>query len=490
MSAALVVDRDRLPAEAFEQPNLPPHDLEAEAAVLSAVMLDPDALGRVVDFLSPTHFYAEPNRLIYEAAIFCRDKGVAIDTTTVSTSLRDHKRLASVGGAAYLQEILDSTPAPRNVRDHAVIVFEKWRARSVQQLAHRAVAYGYQGVPDVQAYADGLARAAAELARQQPGKRLESNIDTLKRLVSGLYETSVGRDDGQKRGIPTGIAEWDERTLGLHAGRKITIVARPRVGKTALALQIAMNVARSGIGVLFFSTEMSRDELAVRQLSALAGIDGKRLQTARQKPCLTVEDWRSIHDTMRDREKIGFALTVVDTPSITVEEIVAKVKSHAEQSMIVDGVPLGLVIVDYVQNLRASETVARRKKHEQVEHATRRLKNLARETKLPIIELAQQKPPDTNRSTGKSTRPMLGDARDSQEIEISADDVIYLYRPQERDGNTVRLFIAKQRSGEEGEWSMMFERKMSRFVTPDARHEVPTSRQYVASDDPLLPEDD
>ena len=458
---------------------VPPHDLDAEAAVLSAVLLDPRALGALEDFLLPSHFFSEAHRRIYEAALAVKATGAAVDVTTVGGRLKELGRLAQVGGGAYIASILDSSPAVANVRDHAMIVFERWRVRQTMQVCDRSSAFGY-GVVDAQAYVESVTRQLSELARPRPGAKVEGNFDVLRRLVRQLHEGARAGAEGVKgRGIPTGIRSIDVHTLGLFAGHKTTIVAPSRVGKTALALQIAIAVAKLGIVVGFWSTEMEREELGVRQLANLARVDSKRIQQAFQQPTLTPEEWRRITMAMSEQEELKYSLHVYDESEPTVDDICAKTKALHEQSVLVEGRPLGLIVVDYVQKLKPAPLVAREKPYTQVKYSTERLKALAKELKIHVIELAQSKSSEVEKAKGCRPRPELGDAAESLYIERSADRVFHLWRPKERDGSHVKAVLVKMRGGEEGEFDLRFEREFSRFEDLPYGPMASPSRQYI-----------
>jgi replicative DNA helicase len=442
-------------------PQLPPYDDAAERAVLSGAMLDPLGLPRVEDLLRAEMFFSEAHGRIYEAAVAVREAGRSVDLTTVHAQLGATSRLSQIGGAGYLAEIADASPSLVNIRSHAEVVHERWRARMAIRAAQRIAAEGYAGADDVQRMLDDGARVLLDLARKAPGRRVESNIDTLKRLVREMGNPASGN---RKRGIPTGIRSYDEATLGLHAGQKTTVVALPRVGKTAFGLQVAMNVARLGIGVVFFSTELTRDELAERQLSYLSGVDYGRLRKARQEALLTPREWGLLSQGLGSLQNTKYRLTVYDDPAITVEEIAARVSTDADRFLTEHGVPLGLVVVDYVQRLRPSpqfERGDRPKKHEYVAHATCGLKQLAQRLMIPVIELAQQKNIKSERRA-----PALGDAADCMQIEREADNVVYLHRPNDKDGTRVQALLVKQRAGLEAELDLSFDGGQSRFEEP------------------------
>lgn len=477
-----------LPAESGVQEAaiVPPHDLDAEASVISAVLLDPTALGRVEDFLLPTHFYSEAHRRLFEAAIAVALTGSAVDAQTVSSRLKETGRLAQIGGMPYIGLILDATPAPGNVRDHAKTVFERWRVRQGILVCERASTFGY-GVVDVQAYLESVARGITELAQQRPDAAIERNFEVLRGLVRRLRASADVKpgEQAKERGILTGIRSLDEKTLGLFAGQKTTIVAPPRVGKTALALQIAINVASLGIGVAFFSTEMTREELAIRQLAYLANVDSWRIQQALQNPKLSAEEWQRIAMAMSKVEDLRPVLHVIDEPSQSVDEICSKAKAIQDKSMVVDGVPLGLVVVDYVQNLIPPARMANEKAHVQVKYSTTRLKTLAAKLKVPVIELAQSKNSEVEKGKSARPRPQLGDAAECFYIERSANNVIHLWRPEERNGSHVKAVCVKQRGGGEWDLDLRFQQDISRFDDLPYGPMTSPARQYA--DDPPEP---
>lgn len=467
MTAAIVRSTSSMVAAdqsgAHEVAILPPHDLDAEAAVLSAVLLDTSALSRIEDFLRPEQFYSEAHRRIYEAACGVKAAGAAVDVTTVGAWLKEHGRIGQIGGAAYLSEILDSTPAPANVRDHATIVFERWRVRTAIQTCDRASAYGY-GVADAQAYIDSVATRLLELSRMQPGAKAESNFEVLARLIRQIRDgMSDDAGDRDKRGIQTGIKGFDDLTLGLFAGHKTTIVAPPRVGKTALALQIAINVVKQGIAVGFWSTEMDREEMGIRQISHLARVDSMRIAQSFQRPTLSADEWNRITVALSKWKDFEPSLHIFDDQSPTVDDICAQAKALAERSVATDGKPLGLIVVDYVQRLPAAASVKREGPYAQHKYATEKLKWLARELRVPVLELAQSKNSEVDKGKGARPRPKLGDAAECYQIERSADRVIHLWRPRETDGSKVTAVFVKVRGGKEGEVELDFKGEFSRF---------------------------
>jgi len=263
---------------------VPPNDLEAEAACLSAVMLDPKRLASV-DFLRPDHFYSEAHRQAWSAILELRNEGrtESIDILTLSGRLKDLERLSQVGGTAYLASILDAAPVVQNVVAYAERVFELSRQRAIVAASQRIVAEGYGGVADVAAYAERSASTLAAIAREGLFRLPESNLETIKRRIRELLEHQKTHGT-RKMGLPLGLGRLDELLAGLHGGQKVTIAALPGVGKTAALLNIARANAKIGVGSALFFHEGTREEVLERLIAAEASVDGQKLRTGELTP--------------------------------------------------------------------------------------------------------------------------------------------------------------------------------------------------------------
>ncbi len=461
--------------------------MEAEAAVISAVILDPSAMAKVADFLEPEHMFSEAHRWIYAACVALRRASSPIDTTLVHTWLCDQGRLAQVGGAGYITEILDASPAVSNVREHAIVVYDKWRVRQVIRACQKIVAVGYDHYGAAQHYCDRAAKALVSVAQQTVLGRPESNLDALKRIAKRLTERSEAMTDaapgsqGPVRGIPTGIHAYDRLTFGLHSGQKTTITAHPGIGKTAFAMQIAWTVAESGIGVVVFSTEMSRDELLEREICRRASIAFDRLQAAN----LNASDWSRY--AVASSAIAELPVVIEDSASIHIGQVCASTRAIAETMRITHGVPLGLLVLDYAQNLEPAPEVEHKKEHEQVKHSTRELGALLKSLGIPGIELAQRKPADIDPKTKVRPKPAKGCVADSSWIEKSSHVVGCLQRQPlhnasgvviGEDERNVTLYLIKQRGGLERPIDLRFEGEYARFSDPNAPSPTP-ARQYI-----------
>ena len=446
---------------------VPPHDLDAEAAVLSCIMLS-DADGmlarRLQDFLKPEHFYSESHRRIFEAACAVANLNgtAAIDIVAIASRLKQTDRLAQVGGMAYLAEIIDAAPSVgrASVDGYAATVFEAWRVRQTIANAQRIAAQGYLGIDGVQGYLDGAVESLASVARRSLTSPIERNLDALKRIVRELGERASGL--GRKTtGIPTGIASLDEMTGGLHATHVFTLAGLPGDGKTTMAMQIAVNVARQGIGVLFFSTEQPRDELLVKALSHIGCVNSDRFKDARFTPA----DWERLLGSATELARLP--LWIDETQALDAMTLRQRAVERADKALSVDGVPLGLIVVDYIQNLAAPVGQFNAKKNEVVADAAKVIKAMARLLKIPVVSLAQRKPIDVKGP--KNPRPVLYDCADSSGIVKATDEIAYLWN-KIGDKTTRTLTMPKQRSGAAGgDIQLRFEGEFSLFV--DERRE-------------------
>ncbi|WP_394838702.1 AAA family ATPase [Pendulispora rubella] len=457
-----------------EPVGIPPHDLDAEAAVLSALMIDESGVKRIDSFLRPEHFFAERHRRIFEAILDIATEqsptGEQYCIVRIGHWLKARGRIEQIGGMPYLTEILNFAPAIANLERYATIVYETWRARQMIARCQEYAARGYLDYGDTQEYVDEAARALEDIARKRIGGPVESNLEALKRIVLRIRDAMSGTAESKRAvGIPTGFAGYDHETGGLHAGEKTTVAALPGAGKTAFALQVAANVAAQGIGVLICSNEMDRDSLLLRVLAREARVDGRRLKAGQ----LTLEEWDRVIE--RSTSICKLPLLIDDSDGMTIGHVVTRARQEADRMRRAHGVPLGLIVIDWVQNFcRDAETQAM-KEHEVVKHSTTRFRALLKELRIPGIEVAQQKPSEVDRAIKARPKPTKGCVADSSWIEKTADVVAYLHRNPlmkdhrvvGEDPNSVTLVMTKQRGGDEGELKFRFERAFQTFVSVD-----------------------
>jgi replicative DNA helicase len=458
----------------------PPHDLEAEATTLSDLLIHgTEALGRVKDFLRAEHYYLGRNSYVYASILAVAEAGSPVDVTTVGSHLRQVGRIEQVGGLAYLTEIMQGTAAVQNIVTHARIIHDRWRDRQIIATAQRIASRGYLGVEDTQAYADDAVRSLASVARMSVVKAVESNVDTIKRILAAAQARAESKTK-VPLGIPTGLSAYDDEWGGLHGSEVTTVVARPGVGKTSLALQLLATIATSGIGVHMFSQDSPRDDVVTDLISHVAKVDSKRFR----KGELTGPEWNRIAEAA---STVGtWSFTIDDSRKIHVGQIRARALAAADDAMRKDRRPLGLVIVDYIQQLVAPPGMERARKHEYIGHAASEIKTLARNLRIPVLVLAQQKRDYQNKA--------VWEAADCSEIEKEADNLFFMARPSD-DKRRLRCF--KVRRGARREIALAFdgpsrtfsdaalEADSRRYV--DKRAETPASRSAGSDDLPEPP---
>jgi len=474
----------------FHRPNdrdesrLPPMDLEAEAAVISALILCPALFAIVGAWLEPQHFYSEAHRRIYEAAHELWRAGEHVDVTTVSTWLKDHDRIAQVGGMPYITELLNAAPvvSARSIGAYATTVFDKWRQRSVIARMQTLIGEGYCGVPDTQSFLDGAVRGLDLIARRRAGEPDETNAQILSRM---LRELSESPDTSKGRGIPTGLATFDRLTGGLYPGRKTIITARSGRGKTTLALMFALGAARRGIGVHVIVMEQTRSEILAKLTCGLAGVELSRWRDR----ALDADDWRRV--TPAAAELAQLPIWIERIPRATPTQIRHAVMLRADSAITTEKKALGLVVVDHIHEEAPEPHLRTAKKQEQLGHAARTTKELATELGIPILELAQMR--DLERDGGKRSRPVkpkLGCVSWApQDIEGTADNLIAIWEPDPTHIEDVQVEILKVREGRRGTMKLRFkneafyEREDRVAVHPDVDDNknpmLPASRRMI-----------
>ncbi|MEO8875081.1 MAG: replicative DNA helicase [Polyangiaceae bacterium] len=476
---------NRAKREVYEPPSIdgrvPPHDLDAEAAVLSAILIDAGALDRVLEFLKPEHFYSEAHRRIYEACIELRAVGQPVDVVQVGTWLKNRERITQIGGMAYLTEILNAAPAVANVGAYGGTIHEKWRVRQLIATCQRVSATGYIDYGEAQAFIDNAEQSIYELARTSESNSVEKLIHVMKRAFKSLTE-AMQRGD-RITGVPTGFDRYDRLTAGLHPGDLSIVAARPGMGKTSFVLNVACNVAsprsreaasdpnerwdEPGQGVLVFSLEMPREQIANRMVCSYGKVDVGKVRAG----MLGQQDWNRL--TQAASFLGGLPIWIDDSPSLSILELRAKVRriqSEFERPS-GDGDPkksgkIGLVIVDYLQLMKGRDGVNSRE--QEISEISRGLKALAKELKVPVVALSQLNRAVETR-TEKNKRPQLSDLRESGAIEQDADNICFIYRDEyynkenTEERNVAELIIAKQRNGPTGTVKVRFDREYTRF---------------------------
>lgn len=424
-----------------DAPQIPPHDLDAEAAMLAQMLFGDGVvtLDTVGDVLTAQMFYSNAHRRVFEAIASLHASNTPIDLVAVSGALRADNRLAEVGGMPCLTELLNASAmvGPARARGYALTIKGHHTVRELLRCAQRTVAECYAGgIEDAAAYVDGVASRVNAIAETRTTDTLVTLKDALRRGFDGIRRAA---ERGGVAGTPSGIAAFDAVTGGLHAGDLIVVAGRPGMGKSALAFGIGLSVAKAGEGFLGFSLEMPDDQVAIRAACIEAGVNLWKTRNGQ----LTPNDWRELTDGCVRASALPYWID--PKPGVTVPEMRTAAR-RVQRELAKSGKRLGLVVVDYVQLARS---VNAREREQQISEITRSLKELAKDLGVAIVALSQ-----LNREVEKRSdkRPMLSDLRESGAIEQDADAVVFVYRDgyynaDSRTPNLAELVIAKQRNG-------------------------------------------
>ncbi len=458
---------------------VPPHDLDAEAAVLSAVLLDPSAMDRVQEFLRPEHFYSEAHRRIFEAAIDLRGRGQPVDIVQVGSWLKSRDRLGQIGGMAYLTEILNAAPAVANVAAYGKTIHEKYRVRALILVCQRVAATGYIDYGEAQEFIDSAEQSIYQLARTSESSSVEKLLDVMKKAFKQLQDASLRGD--RITGTPSGFDRYDRLTAGLHDGDLTIVAARPGMGKTSFVLNVAINVASpkkkesstdpndrwddDATGCVVFSLEMPREQIANRMICSEGKVDVSKVRQG----FLSSQDWARLTQSAAYLGRLP--IWIDDSSSLSILELRAKVRRLQSEydRPAVEGKPgrrIGVVVVDYLQLMKGREGAQSRE--QEISEISRGLKGLAKELKVAVIALSQLNRAVETRSE-KSKRPQISDLRESGAIEQDADNICFIYRDEyyNKEGttepNVAELIIAKQRNGPTGTAKVRFDREYTRF---------------------------
>jgi replicative DNA helicase len=434
---------------------LPPQSIEAEQSVLGAVLIDRDAMIEIAEFLKPEDFYRQAHGRIYAVMLDLSERREPIDIVTVSEALERSGDLEAIGGRAYLGTLTNQTPTAVHAAQYARIVERKSLLRNLIGAAGKIAGIGYEDPAEVQ---EAIDRAESELFAVSQ-RRIGASFSPLKTLLHDAYDRLdyLHAHRGEISGIRTGFGDLDSLTTGLQKSDLIILAARPSVGKTSFALNIAEHAAvkdRKSVGI--FSLEMSKEQLVLRLLSSVSNIDSQRLRTG----FLEELDFARIAPAMNALSEAP--IFIDDTPNITTMELRTKARRLQAETGV------DLIIVDYLQLMQSSTTTRDANRVQEVSEISRGLKALARELKIPVIALSQlSRQPEMR----ESKEPRLSDLRESGSIEQDADLVMFLWREKERgsddqvtDGEVVKLKLSKHRNGPTGEIDLWFKKAQTRFV--------------------------
>jgi len=431
---------------------LPPQSIEGEKSVLGSMLLEKDAIITASEMLKEEDFYRDDHKKIFRVMIDLFDKNEPVDLVTVAEELRKKDLLEEVGGAVYLTELVNSVPTTANISKYCKIVQEKSILRRLIRAATRIISLGYEANRDVEDIVDEAERLIFEIAQ----KKSSEGFSYIKDVIMDTFERieQLYNSKGSMTGVPTGFHDFDRMTSGLQPSDLILIAARPSMGKTAFALNIAQHAAvRENIPVAIFSLEMSKEQLVQRMLCAEANIDSHRLRSGE----LDDSDWEKLARAMGPLSEAP--IYIDDTPGIPVMEVRAKARRlKAEKG-------LGLIIIDYLQ-LMQGRGDSENRQHE-ISQISRSLKALARELNVPVVALSQlSRAPEMR----QDHRPILSDLRESGSQEQDSDVVAFLYRdeyyhPDTEKKNIAEVIIAKQRNGPTGVVELVWLKQFTKFVS-------------------------
>ena len=431
---------------------MPPASVEAEQAVLGAMLLKPEAVTTAAEELSADDFYRETHRLIYEAMMELKDRTEPVDLVTLTEQLKKADKLAKIGGIPALSLIANSVPTAANVHYHARIVHEKAQLRSLISAATEIAGAAYESADEVE---DIMDNAEKRILAVSSGKRSKDFVPLQEILLDTLEQIDARYNNkGSITGLPTGFTELDHLTAGLQKSDLILVAARPSMGKTAFTLNIAAHVVlRAKEPVAFFSLEMSKEQLVQRLLCSEGRIDSQRLRVGE----LEEKEWGDLIDTAN---RLSAApLYIDDTPSITVMELRSKARRlKAEHG-------LSLIVIDYLQLMQGRASKNGDNRQQEISEISRSLKALARELNVPVIALSQLSRSVESRQV---KRPMLSDLRESGSLEQDADIVMFLYRedyydPETENKNITEVIIAKHRNGPVDTVDLTFLKQFTKF---------------------------
>lgn len=436
----------------------PPHSIESEQSVLGSIFLDPETVVNVLEYLEPKDFYRKNHQIIFDAIMTLYNRNDAIDVVTVTNELENKDQLENVGGLDYLGEIATFVPTAANVEYYAKIVEEKSILRNLIRSATDIVKQGYDENDQLAVILDSAEQSILQVSERRNRSGFIRISDVVNESLKNIELLS--QQSGDVTGIPTGYIALDKMTAGLQPEELIILAARPAVGKTAFALNIAQNVATKADQVVaIFSLEMGAESLVNRMLCAEGNIDAGHLRTGQ----MSEEEWSNLIMAMATLGQSK--IFIDDTPGIRIAEIRAKARRLKQEQG-----NLGLIVIDYLQLIEGNN---RESRQQEVSEISRQLKKLAKELKVPVIALSQLSRGVEQR---QDKRPVLSDIRESGSIEQDADIVAFLYREDyyEREGseeseesefenNIVEVIIEKNRSGARGTVKLLFKKEFNKF---------------------------
>lgn len=445
--------------------SLPPQNIEAEASLLGSLLIDSDAIVKIADNLSPLDFFEKRNQRIYEAIMQLYERHEAIDVLTLADRLKNNGQLDSIGGPAYLTELTNFVPTAAHVEQYADIVAQKALRRRLIKASNEIVGLGYDESKQLRELIEEAESRLFEVSQQH----IRQDVISLEAILAESFDRldDLHKDKQKIRGIPTGFKDLDDKLAGFQRSDLVVLASRPAMGKTALALNFAHNIAvQAGQPVLIFSLEMSKEQLVDRLLSMESGVDAWALRTGN----LTDADFEKIGQAMGTLSEAQ--IFIDDSPGITISDLRTKARREAHQRQ------LGLIIVDYLQLMSGGHRFGTDgNRVQEISEISRGLKGVARELNVPVLALSQLSRSVESRSP---QIPQLADLRESGSIEQDADVVAFIYREEYYNPDTDRkkltdIFIKKHRNGPTGAVELYFENEKQRFRSVDTKHTDPFS---------------
>ncbi len=437
---------------------IPPQDIVAEKSLLGAILISDKILPEILTIIRPQDFYEEPHQIIFEAMMSLYDQHRPVDLLTLTSELKSQKKLKNIGGAPYLTELSNFVPAASHAKAYAEIVEKASTRRRLIKAGTEIANKAFEDDADVQSLIGSAEKELFEVS----DKIVKSDYVAMDELLADAFDRieELQKNKGALRGLKTGFRDLDKKTAGFQKGDLIIVGARPAMGKTTFAQNLAYNIASiNKKGVLFFSMEMAANEIVDRMISDVSGVDNWKMRTGN----LSEEEFQKIGDALGEMDELP--IYIDDTSSMTIMDLRNKARRAMHDHNI------GIVIVDYLQLIQGSDRYKGNRVQE-VTEISRGLKILARELEIPVVALAQLSRSVTGRD---DPRPVLSDLRESGSIEQDADLVMFLHRPDYyrqndddyEETHITELLVAKHRHGAVGKIELYFHPELLRFMSLD-----------------------
>jgi replicative DNA helicase len=441
---------------------VPPQNVSAEESLLGSILIEEKILIDIVDIIRPSDFYDPRHKIIYQAVLDLYNKNKPVDLLTITNHLTDKGQIDAVGGPGYISQITSIIPTAAHAENYAEIVREKSTRRHLINAGEDIVRLANDEEADREV-PELLELAEAEIFKVSQQDKGSDNLVSLESILANSFDRieELHASGGKLRGISTGFGDYDKLTAGLHPSDLIVLAARPSMGKTTFAMNIAQYVAQnSEKSVLFFSLEMSKEQLVDRMLSEEAGVDSWHIRTGN----LSDDEFEKLSHAWGNLSEAK--MYIDDTPGLNILELKTKARRHAMKN------PLGLIVIDYLQLMSSAKKSYGDNRVQEVSEISRGLKTVARELGVPVIALSQLSRSVESRP---DKRPQLADLRESGSIEQDADLVMFIYREDYYNPETDRqgitdILIRKHRNGPTGQIELYFDKQRVRFKGLDKAH--------------------